>query len=72
MLTATPALASPEIPKPPLILPSDMLDYGMWREEHDRATFPRDFPLQGEPYDWATGNAIRAVNPNPLPKGDRR
>jgi hypothetical protein len=56
----TPAFASPEIPKPPLILPSDMLDYGMWREEHDRATFPRDFPLQGEPYDWATGNAIRA------------
>jgi hypothetical protein len=34
-------------------------DYGMWREEHDRNTFPSDMPKVGEPYDPVTGNAIR-------------
>lgn len=34
-------------------------DYGMWREEHDRNTFPTDMPKPGEPYDPVTGNAIR-------------
>lgn len=34
-------------------------DYGMWREEHDRNTFPSDMPKAGEPYDPVTGNAIR-------------
>ena len=40
-------------------------DYGMWREEHDRNTFPVDMPKAGEPYDPVTGNAIRG-------KGDRK
>ena len=34
-------------------------DYGMWREKHDRDTFPTDIPKIGEPYDPVTGNAIR-------------
>jgi DNA-binding IclR family transcriptional regulator len=34
-------------------------DYGMWREEQDRNTFPSDMPRAGEPYDPVTGNAIR-------------
>jgi hypothetical protein len=47
-----------------LSLDKDMLalalrDYGMWREEHDRKTFPTDMPKIGEPYDPVTGNAIR-------------
>lgn len=38
-------------------------DYGMWREEHDRNTFPTDMPKAGEPYDPVTGNAIRREEP---------
>lgn len=34
-------------------------DYGIWREEHDRNTFPTDMPKAGEPYDSVTGNVIR-------------
>jgi hypothetical protein len=40
-------------------LSGDLLDYGMWREQQDRDSFPKDMPKVGEPYDWATGNAIR-------------
>jgi hypothetical protein len=41
------------------LLAKALLDYGMWREEHDRKTFPIDMPKAGEPYDPVTGNAIR-------------
>jgi len=34
-------------------------DYGLWRAEHDRNTFPTNMPKVGEPYDPVTGNAIR-------------
>jgi hypothetical protein len=54
-------------------LAGNMLDYGMWREEHDRNTFPIDMPKVGEPYDPVTGNAIHKLGTvNPLPKGDLR
>jgi len=36
-----------------------LIDYAMWREEHSRTTFPIDMPKVGEPYDPATGNAVR-------------
>jgi hypothetical protein len=50
---------------------SDMLDYGMWREQQDRDTFPKDMPKAGEPYDWETGNALHKLGPiSPLPKSD--
>ena len=41
------------------LLAKALLDYGMWREEHDRKTFPSDMPKAGEPYDPVTGNVIR-------------
>ena len=34
-------------------------DYGMWREQHDRSTFPHTMPKAGEPYDPVTGNVTR-------------
>ena len=41
------------------ILALALQDYGKWREEHDRKTFPADMPKVGEPYDPVTGNVIR-------------
>jgi hypothetical protein len=41
-------------------LAQSLRDYGMWREQHDRDTFPPDMPGVGEPYDAVTGNAIRS------------
>jgi hypothetical protein len=32
-----------------------LIDYGMWRWEEDRKTFPKDMPKEGEPYDPITG-----------------
>lgn len=37
-------------------LARSLREYGIWREEHDRNTFPTDMPKAGEPYNPVTGN----------------
>jgi hypothetical protein len=40
-------------------LTAALREYGIWREQHDRNTFPSDMPKVGETYDPVTGNAVR-------------
>jgi hypothetical protein len=60
-ITSYPAKAQ-QPKKPPMDniarLSSDLYQYGLEREAHDRATFPVLMPKAGQPYDWATGNAL--------------
>jgi hypothetical protein len=47
-------------------LAAKLLDYGMWRAEQDRNSFPTDFPREGEMYDPATGNKLANVTVIPM------
>jgi hypothetical protein len=40
-------------------LAQSLLDYGMWREEQDRNSFPNNMAKAGEPYDSFTGEVLR-------------
>jgi hypothetical protein len=74
VLALTVTAAHADEPRPPTAdeLAGQLLDYGMWREEQDRNSFPIDPPGVGEPYDPMTGNLVRELGVvNPLPRTNR-